>query len=462
MNSNKRLLTALVCASCLSLAIGMKAAEASPPSASATPRPYPERLKWWAQGRLGMFIHWGPVSLKGTEISWSRANTNPKCPNKGAIPADVYDNLYKEFDPVRFDAAEWVRIAKAGGAKYMVLTAKHCDGFLLWHSKASDYNISASPFKRDICRELSSAARQQGVRIGWYFSPMDWRDPDFRTERNPDFLVKMKGEVRELLSNYGRIDLLWFDWDGREPMYDQAETYGLVKQLQPGIIINNRLDLGPKNSDREILSPTADYYTPEQTVGAYDDQRPWESCMTISRSGQWAWGGSQDGVKSLDACINMVVRCAGGDGNVLLNVGPMPNGEIAPEQADRLKEIGDWLGRYGESIYGTRGGPFKPAAYGTSTRKGRTIFVHLRDWPGDSLRLPPIGAKILEARALTGGAARWSQSDTGIEVSVAEVDRQSLDTIIALEIDRNAMELPAVTVPDPVSSGSKAKATAPR
>lgn len=460
MNSNKRLLTALVCASCLSLAIGMKAAEASPPSASATPRPYPERLKWWAEGRLGMFIHWGPVSLKGTEISWSRANTNPKCPNKGPIPADVYDNLYKEFDPVRFDAAEWVRIAKAGGAKYMVLTAKHCDGFLLWHSKASDYNISASPFKRDICRELSSAARQQGVRIGWYFSPMDWRDPDFRTERNPDFLVKMKSEVRELLSNYGRIDLLWFDWDGRDPMYDQAATYGLVKQLQPDIIVNNRLDLGPKNSDREILSPTADYYTPEQTVGAYDDQRPWESCMTISRSGQWAWGGSQDGVKSLDACINMVVRCVGGDGNVLLNVGPMPNGEIAPEQADRLKEIGDWLGRYGESIYGTRGGPFKPAAYGTSTRNGRTIFVHVRDWPGDSLRLPPIGAKILEARTLTGGAARWSQSDTGIEVSVAEVDRQSLDTIIALEIDRNALELPSLTVPDPVSLSSKAKATA--
>ena len=173
----------------------------APPA--GTPRPYPERLQWWAEGRFGMFIHWGPVSLKGTEISWSRANTNPKCPNNGQIPAEVYDNLYKEFNPTKFDAAEWVGIAKAAGTKYMVLTAKHCDGFLLWHSQASDYNISSTPFQRDICAELAKAARAQGMRIGWYFSPMDWRDPDFRTERNAAFLGRMQAEVRELLGNYG-------------------------------------------------------------------------------------------------------------------------------------------------------------------------------------------------------------------------------------------------------------------
>lgn len=136
---------------------------------AAVPRPYPERLQWWADARFGMFIHWGPVSLKGTEISWSRANTNPECPNHGPIPAAVYDNLYKEFNPTEFDAARWVAVAKAAGAKYIVLTAKHCDGFLLWHSQASDYNISATPFKRDVCAELADAARSQGIRIGWYF-----------------------------------------------------------------------------------------------------------------------------------------------------------------------------------------------------------------------------------------------------------------------------------------------------
>ncbi len=261
------------------------------------PRPYPEHLQWWAEARFGIFVHWGPVSLKGTEISWSRANTNPECPNRGPIPAEEYDNLYKSFNPVRFDADEWIGIARAAGAKYLVLTAKHCDGFLLWHSQTSDYHIGQTPFQRDVCAELVQAARRQQFRIGWYFSPMDWRDPDFRTERNADFLNRMRGQLREVLANYGPIDLLWFDWDGGKPVYDQPQTYAIVNSLQPQIVVNNRLDLGPGNSDRQILSPHANYYTPEQTVGAYDDQQPWESCMTTSRRWQWAWGGNEDGVK---------------------------------------------------------------------------------------------------------------------------------------------------------------------
>ncbi len=425
-----------------------------------TPRPYPPRLLWWADSRLGMFIHWGPVSLKGTEISWSRANTNPKCPNNGAIPAAEYDNLYRQFNPTNFDAANWVAIAKAGGARYMVLTAKHCDGFLLWHSRTSGYNMSATPFQRDICAELSMQARRGGMRLGWYFSPMDWRDPDFRTERNGLFLRRMQAELREVLSNYGPIDLLWFDWDGREPLYDQLDTYSLVKSLQPHIVINNRLDLGHDNNDRQILSPNADYYTPEQSVGAYDDQRPWESCMTISKRGQWAWGGVDDGVKSFAVCLDMLVRCAGGDGNMLLNVGPMPDGRIAPEQAGRLAELGSWLSRYGESIYGTRGGPFKPGSYGVSTRKYRTIYLHLLDASLGSVKLPAIPAKVLRSRVLSGGKAIVAQTDQGLEVSVAGADRQAVDTVVALDIDRDANTLKAVNVPEPLSVGLGAKATA--
>lgn len=435
-------------------------AAGAPPLSTDPPRPFPERLAWWAEARFGVFIHWGPVSLKGTEISWSRANTNPKCPNQGTIPAEVYDNLYREFNPRRFDANTWAGIAKTAGARYMVLTAKHCDGFLLWHSKASDYNIAATPFRRDVCGELSAAARQHGLRIGWYFSPMDWRDPDFRTDRNAAFLGRMQAELRELLGNYGRIDLVWFDWDSREPLYDQAQTYQIVKTLQPRAIINNRLDLGVGSSDRLILSTNADYYTPEQQVGAYDDQRPWESCMTLSSRNQWAWGGPDDGVKSFEACLSMLIGCAGGDGNLLLNVGPMPTGEIHPDQVGRLRELGAWLEKYGESIYGTRGGPFKPGDYGASTRKGNTIYLHLRDWAGDELRLPALSAKIQRSRVLTGRSVEVHQSDAGIEISAPSIDQPPLDTIVALELDREAGSIPAVAVPRPPSLTLHAKATA--
>ncbi len=438
-----------------------QAADQSKPSpAAATPRPYPDRLQWWAEARFGMFIHWGPVSLKGTEISWSRANTNPKCPNKGALPAEVYDNLYKDFNPTKFDAAQWVDMAKAAGMKYMVLTAKHCDGFLLWHSQASDYNISRTPFQRDICAELAAAARAQGMRIGWYFSPMDWRDPDFRTERNAAFLGRMQAELRELLTNYGPIDVVWFDWDGREPLYDQAQTYEIVKTLQPDAIINNRLDLGPGNNNRQLLSPHAEYCTPEQEIGAYDDQCPWESCMTTSRKNQWAWGGADDGVKSLEACLSMLIRCAGGDGNVLLNVGPTPTGQIAPEQASLLKEMGTWLAKYGESIYGTRGGPFKPGDYGVSTRKSNTIYLHVLEWPDEPLKLPAIPATVVGSRVLGGGKAEVRQTAAGLEVSVPETDRQTLDTVVAIELDAPALDIPAMTVPGAsLTTGAKATAS---
>ncbi len=437
-----------------------QASPAAPAIETPTMRPYPERLRWWAEARFGIFVHWGPVSLKGTEISWSRANTNPKCPNRGPIPADVYDNLYKEFNPTNFDAGQWIGLVRAAGAGYMVLTAKHCDGFLLWHSKTSDYNIGSTPFRRDVCAELAKAARAQGVRLGWYFSPMDWRDPDFRSDRHAAFLGRMQAEVRELLSGYGPIDLLWFDWDGGEPLYDQARTYGLVRQLQPSIISNNRLDLGPDNSDRQILSTHADYYTPEQHVGAYDDQRPWESCMTLSSRNQWAWGGPTDGVKPFAACLAMLIGCAGGDGNLLLNVGPMPNGEIPSDQAARLKELGAWLAQYGESILGTRGGPFKPGGYGASTRKGNTIYLHIREWDQESLRLPPIAARVVSSRVVTGGTVAVKQSANGLDISVPAGDRQPLDTIVALELDGDALRLPALAVPSPRSLTARAKATA--
>jgi len=430
-------------------------------SASAQ-KPIPERLQWWADARFGMFIHWGPISRKAAEISWSRANTNPKCPNNGPISAAEYDNLYKEFNPVDFNAREWVRTAKAAGMKYMVLTAKHCDGFLLWNSKVSDYNIMHTPFKRDVCGELAKAAHEAGMRIGWYFSPMDWKDPDCRNASNAEFVKRMQAEIAELLTNYGKIDLIWFDYDGREVPWDQANTYALVKRLQPEIIIDNRLDLGPNANagSPESVGPNADYFTPEQWIGGYQDQTPWESCMTLSRKNQWAWGGADDGVKPLSSCLEMLIGCAGGDGNVLLNTGPMPTGKIAPDHVSRLKEIGKWMARYGESIKGTRGGPYKPGEYGSCTRRENRIYLHIRNWSGDAIKLPPLSATVVGSRALTGGSVKVTQTPRQLEISLPAKNQKETDTIIALDLDRSALSIAPIDVLAPVSLATGAVASA--
>jgi alpha-L-fucosidase len=357
---------------------------------------------------------------------------NSACPNQGPIPVEVYDNLYKQFNPTKFDAKGWVGLAQSAGMKYMVLTAKHCDGFLLWHSKISDYNMAATPFRRDICAELAAAAHKQDMRLGWYFSPMDWRDPDFRSERNAAFVKRMQSEIKELLSNYGPIDLFWFDWDAREPRYDQPRTYALARQLQPTILLTNRLDLGPGNNDRQILSSHADYYTPEQSIGNYDDQQPWETCMTLGT--QWAWK-PDDQIKSLKQCVDILVRCAGGDGNLLLNVGPMPSGEIEPRQVEVLKQMGQWLAKHGASIYGTRGGPWKPDKWGAATHKGNTAFIHILDPKLDTVTLPAMKKRIVGSSVLTGGTATVKQTDQAIEIVVPKADRREIDTIVVLTLE---------------------------
>ncbi|MEN6312569.1 MAG: alpha-L-fucosidase [Acidobacteriota bacterium] len=431
------------CGLALALPAGRTASGAAPFEA---PAPDAGRLDWWREARFGLFIHWGPVSLKGTEISWSRANTNPLCPNKGEIPADVYDNLYKSFDPTLFDASEWAAVAKEAGTRYVVLTAKHCDGFCLWPTETIDYHIGRTPFRRDVCGELAGAVRKAGLRIGWYYSPMDWKDPDCRNERNAAYVKRMQGQIRELLTRYGRIDLLWFDWDGGTIPWDQAATYRLVRAAQPAIVVNNRLDCssGGLSADRD-MGPNGDYLTPEQVIGAYNDRHPWETCMTLGT--QWSWK-PDDKIKSAAEVVRILANCAGGDGNLLLNVGPMPDGRIEPRQVDVLKDVGAWLAGHGESIYGTRGGPFKPGRYGASTRQGDRIYLHVFQWAGPSLALPPIAAKVVRARVLGGGEASVRQTDAGLEVSVGEGDRHAADTVVVLELDRPSAGIAAVDVPE--------------
>jgi len=404
------------------------------------------RLAWWRAARFGMFIHWGPVSLTGQEISWSRANSNTNCPNNGPIPVAVYDTLYQKFDPTNFNADEWVNIAKSAGMKYMVLTAKHGDGFLLWDSKVDGYNIGATPFHRDVCAELAAAAHKQNEKIGWYFSEMDWRDPDCRSTNNDRFVKKFQTELGELLSNYGKISVLWFDSDGRPDRWDPATTYALVRERQPQILINNRLQMSTHEQwvHQGQLLPNEDFYTPEQRIGAYDDHIPWETCMTIGT--QWSWK-PDDKIKSASEVVHILAQCAGGDGNLLLDVGPMPDGRIEPRQVIVLKQVGAWLDKYGESIYGTRGGPWKPTKAFASTRKGNIIYVHVLRSPSDTIELPAIARKIKSASMFGGGKIKFTEQNGKLLLDVPVPLRDASDTVIKLELDGPAMDLPAMTLP---------------
>ncbi|MBN2376280.1 MAG: alpha-L-fucosidase [Sedimentisphaerales bacterium] len=394
----------------------------------------PEIIQKWKDQRFGMFIHWGPVSLKGTEIGWSR-----KGPRRGRarggtgnIPMEEYDSLYKRFDPVQFDADEWVKIAQDAGMQYMVFTSKHHDGFSMFDSKQTDYDIMSGPYGKDICNDLADACHKAGMGLGWYYSPRDWYHPDFATENHQGYLDFYMGQLKELCSNYGKVDILWFDGldSPRELWKDIPEkSFFMIRELQPGIVLNNRGGL------------PGDFDTPEQHVGAFNVERPWETCMTICR--QWAWK-PNDKMKPLKECIQTLVKTVGGDGNFLFNVGPMPDGRIEPRQVERLKEMGEWLRKNGESIYGTRGGPFRPGSWGASTRKGNTIYLHIMQPEDINLVLPSIDKKIVAYEDLTLGAATVNQTEKNITVNLPLTEFPEIDIIIKLTLDGSAMEIKPV------------------
>jgi alpha-L-fucosidase len=400
-----------------------------------------ERLRWWREARFGLFVHWGPVSLTGKEIGWARGGERRGTGGRGDVPVEVYDNLYKEFNPVKFDAKEWVSIAKASGMKYLVFTTKHHDGFSMFDSKLTDYKITNSPFKRDVVAELAEACHEAGLELGFYYSPPDWHHPDYRTANHSRYIEYLHGQLQELCTNYGRLGIIWFDGlGGTAKDWDSERLVKMIRRLQPQVIINNRAGL------------PEDYDTPEQQVGQFQIHRPWESCITICQ--QWAWK-PDDRMKSLKECIDILVRCAGGDGNLLLNVGPMPTGEIEPRQVARLKEIGLWLNRYGEAIYSTRGGPFRPGPWGASTYRGNKIYLHILSWQEDQVVLPVIQRKVVSASVLTGGSMILKQAADRIELFVPKEDRSDLDTIVVLELDGPAADANPATLPSRSAAARK-------
>ncbi len=398
--------------------------------------PNQKSLKNWQDLRFGMFIHWGPSSLRGTEISLSRGIQ---------VPVDEYDQLYKEFNPVLFDADEWVSIAKTAGMKYIILVAKHHDGFSLWDSEFTDYDIMNGPFKRDIVKELSDACRKQGIFFGTYYSLADWYHPDYPflvrrgdkriMKENPDmesYIRFMKNQLTELVEKYD-TQVLWFDGEWEEPWTHERglDLYTWSRKLNDELLINNRVDKGRVGMEGITKSPdfAGDFETPEQTVGAYRPQTPWETCMTICT--QWAWK-PNDKLKSTDECLSILLNTVGGGGNLLLNISPMLDGRIEQRQIDVLKEIGEWLDVNGESVYGTRGGPIPPQEWGVTTHKDNFIFIHVINWQKKIL-LPDFNKTVTFAVQLSNSnKVIYQSTPKGLEISLPDSDKAMPFTVIKL------------------------------
>jgi alpha-L-fucosidase len=405
-----------------------------------------DRIQWWREARFGMFIHWGLYSIpgRGEWVQWNEQ-----------IPVNEYARLADQFNPTNFSADAWVDLAKAAGMKYMVLTSRHHDGFALFNDGTNRFTSVNSAAHRDFVDEYVKAVRRAGLRVGLYYSPLDWRFPgyimpDLQRESAEAMREQYHRQVEELLSNYAKIDVLWFDggetdwlsfggdWKGAEWKkrskdqhytggfnWQHDQVYTMLRRLQPDLVINGRADMPEDFRSREGYG----------ALGGFDNQHPWELCVTIA--GAWGYQPNLK-PKPLKDYIQLLAKTAGRDGNLLLNVGPDPNGRVDAAQADCLREIGAWLKRYGESIYATRGGPFLPGDWGASTFRGKTVYVHVLNWPEGKLVLPALPAKVVGASILTGGESKFSQSESGIEISVPESARNDMDTIVRLQLDSPA------------------------
>jgi alpha-L-fucosidase len=431
----------------------------------------------WQDAKIGLTMHWGPVALRGTEIGWSRAGTVALpgteligWSSSEQVPAPDYDALYKEFNPVLFDAEEWAQLLKDSGFRYVALVSKHHDGFVMWDTKQTDYNIMNSAFHRDWLKEISDACRKQGIMFGVYYSILDFYQydyaggtqagstlnrggPGFKLDRPPDFeryVSYMKAELKELIQNYGIEDLvLDGNWDPSWTHERGGELYRYLRSLKNDLLVSNRVDA--KAGDEEARAGgyekslwvfyskpwnpavyAGDYLDREEYIGG-PAPYPWEAWITMGE--QWAWR-PNDKYKSPEEIIRYMVETVGGGGNFNLNVTPMPDGRFEQRQKDALLKIGAWLKANGESIYGTRAGPFEPGLWGASSRRGDKVYVHILFWPGETLRLPPLDQAVKSARRLNGGEVRWKQAANGVEISLPESQRDPLDTIVELTVGR--------------------------
>ena len=410
------------------------------------------RMQWFRDAKFGMFIHWGPCTVGDREIGWGRQANRPWDINQHGprISDPHYDNYFKRFNPVKYDAEAWVRLAQEAGMKYMVIIAKHHDGFAQFDSKLSGYNIMAAPYGKDIVKQFVVACHKHGMKVGLYYSTRDWFNPDYLVGDNAKYDTWYRGQVEELLSNYGKIDVMWFDHVGGRDWgkWRFDHLFAMMYRLQPGLLVNNRAArfCGPASpEDRGPVTPEirtmtdGDFDTPEQQIGSMNLKRDWESCMILSPTPQHdGWSYRSNGkTRPLEECIRMLASIASGGGNLLLNFGPDQFGEFRPEEVAIARGMGTWLKKYGVAIYGTRGGPFTNGKWGGSTHRGNTVYIQVFDWPSDKLRLGALPQKIIKAQVFpTGAEAGFTQTTRGVDVTVPVAQRDDPVTVIELTLDQ--------------------------
>jgi alpha-L-fucosidase len=397
--------------------------------------------QWFRDAKFGMFIHWGVYSLLG-QGEWVMQQRE--------LPIGPYEWLATTFNPVKFDAHAWVSLAKGAGAKYITITSRHHDGFSMFATRATPYNIvDWTPFKRDPLKELADECQRQGLKLFFYYSQLDWHHPDYwprgRTGQHTDrpesgdwarYLDFMDSQLTELLSGYGPIGGIWFDgmWDKPDAEWRLPRTYALIHRLQPAALI-------VPNHHRAPL-PGEDVQTFEQDLPGANSagfntkeigSLPLETSLTMNNS--WGFNITDRRFKSVRELIGYLVRAAGSDANLLLNIGPRPDGTIQPEAVERLRDVGRWLATYATSIYATRGGPVPPHDWGVTTQRADTVFVHVLSWPDRLLALPPLGARVVRARMLrTGAPVGVATSGAGVTLTLPEGGDEEADRVVVLTL----------------------------
>ncbi|MEI7725685.1 MAG: alpha-L-fucosidase [Bacteroidota bacterium] len=414
----------------------------------------PDRMAWWRDARFGMFIHWGLYAVPAGE--WNgKTGYGEWIRSSAEIPLEVYDQFRPKFNPVQFDADAWVKMAKEAGMKYIVITSKHHDGFCMFDTRQTDFNIMSTPFKRDPMKELAAACKKYGLKFCFYHSIMDWHHPDYlprrewekdRSTQGADFnryVAYMKAQLKELLTNYGDIGVLWFDgeWENTWNEKYGKEIYNYVRNLQPNILVNNRVGAG--RLDMEGLTKEGafggDFGTPEQQIPPTGlPGVDWETCMTMND--HWGFNKADKNFKSTKEIIRMLVDIASKGGNYLLNVGPTAEGLFPQESIDRLVAIGKWMSANSESVYGTNASPFKNLPWGRCTQKstatGSILYLHVFDWPvNGKLIIPGVLNAPEEAFLLADRGKvklKVQRNNDALIISVPLKAPDSINSVIAL------------------------------
>ena len=408
---------------------------------SAAYRPAPGNLRareWFQDARFGLFIHWGVYSVLG-DGEWVM--------NQKKIPIAEYERLAPRFNPVEFDPAAWVALAKQAGMRYITITSKHHDGFAMWATKQTQWNIvDATPYRQDPLKMLAAECHKQGIKLFFYHSQLDWHHGDYhplgRTGHSSGrtaagdfnrYLDFMDAQLTELLTNYGEIAGIWFDgmWDKPEANWRLEKTYALIHKLQPAALVGSNHHKKPFDGEdfqmfeKDLPGQNQAGFSEGSEIG----KLPLETCDTIS--GAWGYSSSDRKYKSTRSLIHYLARAAGAGANFLLNVGPMPAGKIQPEFVERLQQLGAWTAKNGESIFGTRGGPVAPRTWGVTTQTKSKVYVHALDWRDEWLALPSLG-KVVNARLLEGGApVELRKLGGGLRLRLPKAD--PIDTIVVLD-----------------------------